>query len=60
MLYELTRSKIFANKVLTVSVEHKAYATGVPSWVNTSDPFTWADHHHEMLLAMYFLVLELL
>lgn len=25
---------------LTVSVGHEAYATGVPSYVNISDPFT--------------------
>lgn len=30
---------------LTVSIGYEANATGVPPYVNTSDPFTWCNHN---------------
>jgi len=36
---------------------HEAYATGVPSYVNISDPFTW--HHQNEAIRQYFLCKEL-
>lgn len=38
---------------LTVSMGHEANATGVPPYVNTSDPFTW--YHHNKLSGKIFI-----
>jgi hypothetical protein len=39
------RSRDIKGNTLTVSMGNEANATGVPPYVNTSEPFTWYHHN---------------